>query len=156
DELRQLFQTSPDILDNLDQNLGYVLGRGSMFALHGEEHRRQRKLLVPPFHGRRLVAYERIVEEETVRETATWPQDRPFPILPSTMRITLNVILRAVFGAEGTELQQLRELLPRMVTLGSRLAFLPLPRLERASWSPWSRFLAMRRRYDAIVDGMMD
>jgi cytochrome P450 len=155
-EIRQLFQTSPDILDNLEQNLGSVLGRGSMFALGGEDHRRQRKLLVPPFHGRRLVAYEAIVEEETARETATWPQDRPFPTLPSMMRITLGAILRAVFGAEGTELAQLRALLPRMVTLGSRLALLPIPRYERGWWSPWARFLAMRRRYDAIVDGMLD
>jgi len=80
----------------------------------------------------------------TGRELATWPEGRSFPTLPSTMRITLNAILRAVFGAEGAEFTELRELLPRLVTLGSRLAVLPIPRLERWRWSPWSRFLAAR------------
>jgi cytochrome P450 len=147
-EIRQLFQAGPEVADNLDRNLGRVLGRGSLFALTGEHHHRQRKLLVPPFHGRRLGAYEQIVEEETIRELATWPEGRPFATLPSMMRITINVILRAVFGAEGAELQWLREQLPRSVALGSWLAVLPVP---RADWGPWGKFRAMRREYDAIV-----
>ncbi len=154
-EVRQLFLTSPEIADNLDINLGRVLGPGSLFALRGEAHHRQRKLLVPPFHGRRLAAYERIVEEETVRELATWPVDRPFATMPSMMRITLNVILRAVFGAEGAEFAELRELLPRAVALGSRLALLPLPRVRLGGLGPWARFWAMRRRYDAIVERLI-
>jgi cytochrome P450 len=153
-EIKQLFTTGADAVDNLDANLGRILGPGSLFALSGEDHRRQRKLLVPPFHGRRLAAYERIVEDETVREMASWPVDRPFPTLPSTMRITLNAILRAVFGAQGAELDHLRELLPRMVSLGSRLAVLPLP--KRGRWSPWTRFRAMRREYDAVIDRLID
>ena len=155
-EIKQLFMAGSDVAEILDTNLGRMLGPGSMFSLTGEEHRRQRRLLVPPFHGRRLAAYERIVEEETVRELATWPEGRPFPTLPSTMRITLNAILRAVFGAEGAEFAELRALLPRLVTLGSRLAVLPLPRLERWRWSPWSRFLALRRQYDAAVQRLID
>ena len=155
-EVRQLLLTSPEIADNLDINLGQVLGPASLFALRGQAHRQQRKLLVPPFHGRRLVAYERIVEEETVRELATWPRDRPFATMPSMMRITLNTILRAVFGAEGAEFAELRELLPRAVTLGSRLALLPLPRVSLGGLSPWGRFWAMRRRYDEIVERLIE
>jgi cytochrome P450 len=152
-EVKQLFTTDASTIDNLDANLGRILGPGSLFALSGEEHRTRRKLLVPPFHGRRLAVYERIVEDETVREMASWPVDRPFATLPSTMRITLNAILRAVFGAAGAELDQLRALLPRMVGLGSRLAVIPLP--KRGRWSPWTRFLAMRREYDAVVDRLI-
>jgi cytochrome P450 len=154
-EIKQLFQTSPDVADNLERNLGRILGPGSSFALTGEEHRRQRRLLVPPFHGRRLVAYETIVEGETVRELASWPQGRVFATLPSMMRITLNAILRAVFGAEGAEFSQLRELLPALVTLGSRLAVIPVPRVDWGRWSPWGRFWAMRRDYDAIVERLI-
>jgi cytochrome P450 family 138 len=154
-EVRQLFLTGSDVVDNLDRNLGRVLGPGSMFALAGEEHRRQRKLLVPPFHGRRLGAYEEIVEAETVRESATWPEDHAFPTLPSMMRITLNVILRAVFGAEGAEFAELRALLPGAIRLGSRLAVLPLPKVDLGRWSPWGRFWSMRREYDAIVDRLI-
>lgn len=155
-EIKQLFQTNTDIVDNPERNLGRILGPGSMFALRGEQHRKQRKLLVPPFHGRRLAAYEKIVEDETVREMATWPQDRPFATMPSMMRVTLNAILRAVFGAEGTEFEQLRELLPSLVALGSRLASLPIPNVGFGRWSLWGRFRAMRRRYDAIIEGMLE
>lgn len=154
-EIRQLFQTSPDLVENVQPNLGRVLGRGSMFALRGEEHRRQRKLLIPPFHGRRLAAYEGIVEEETERELASWPRDRPFATMPSMMRITLNAILRAVFGAEGAEFERLRALLPPMVALGSKLALLPIPMIDLGRFSPWGRFWAMRRRYDAIVESLL-
>ncbi len=154
-EVRQVFMTNPDVADNLDRNLGRVLGPGSLFALAGEEHHRQRRLLVPPFHGRRLAVYEKIVEEETVRELASWPQGRDFATLPSMTRITLNIILRAVFGSEGAEFAALRELLPRMIKLGSRLAVVPVPKIDLGRWSPWGRFWAMRREYDAIVDRLI-
>lgn len=154
DEIKQLFLAGPEVADNLDRNLGRVLGARSLFALRGEEHRTKRKLLIPPFHGRRLVAYEQIVEDETVREMATWPEGRTFATLPSMMRITLNIILRAVFGAEGAEFAELRELLPKFVALGSRLVVLPIPdRGQR--WNPWERFRAMRREYDAIIERLI-
>jgi cytochrome P450 len=152
-EIKQLFTSGPELVDNLEVNLGRVLGPRSMFALSGEEHKRQRKLLVPPFHGRRLAAYEKIVEEETLRELASWPDGKAFATLPSMMRITLNAILRAVFGAEGAEFAELRELLPPFVTLGSRLAVLPIPKKGR--FNPWRRFERMRREYDAIVDRLI-
>jgi cytochrome P450 len=155
-EVKQLFMTSPDIADNLDLNLGRVLGPNSFFAISGDKHRQQRKLLVPPFHGRRLRAYEDIVEEEAMREMATWPEGSEFATLGSTMRITLNVILRAVFGADGAELDELRVVLPKMVTLGSRLAVLPVPRTDLGRWSPWGRAFGYRREYDAIVDRLID
>ena len=154
-EIKQLFKANPEFVGNVEPNLGRVLGPGSLFALSGEEHRKHRKLLVPPFHGRRLAAYERIVEDETLREVRSWPHGQEFATLPSMMRITLNVILRAVFGAEGSELARLRELLPRLVTLGSRLAVVPVPQVDWGRWSPWGRFWAMRREYDAIVERLI-
>ena len=154
-EIKQLFTTSPEIVDNLDINLGRVLGPNSFFAISGDRHKKQRKLLVPPFHGRRLGAYEAIIEQEAVREMATWPDGREFATLGSMMRITLNVIVRAVFGADGAELAELRELLPKMVTLGSRLAVLPISRRDLGRWSPWGRAFAYRREYDAIVDRLI-
>jgi cytochrome P450 family 138 len=154
-DVKQLFTTSPEIADNLDMNLGRVLGPNSFFAISGDRHKKQRKLLVPPFHGRRLGAYEAIIEEEAAREMATWTEGREFATLGSMMRITLNVILRAVFGADGAELAKLRDLLPKMVTLGSRLVVLPIPRRYQGRWSPWRRAFAYRREYDAIVDRLI-
>jgi cytochrome P450 family 138 len=154
-QVRRLFTAGPHVVENIEPNLGRVLGPGSLFALTGAEHRKQRKLLVPPFHGRRLKAYEEIVEEETARELASWPENRPFATLPSMMRITLSAILRAVFGAEGEELARLRALLPPFVALGSRLAVLPITRADLGRWSPWGRFWIMRREYDAIVESLI-
>jgi cytochrome P450 len=110
-DIRQLFKTAPHIADTTETNLGRVMGPNSMFALTGDRHRAQRKSLTPSFNGRRLSAYEAIIEREAVDEFATWPSDRTFATMPSMMRITLNVILRAVFGAEGQELERLREIL---------------------------------------------
>ncbi|MFL6114651.1 MAG: cytochrome P450 [Catenulispora sp.] len=155
-EVRELLQTGPELADTPNANLGSVLGPGSFFAITGDEHRRQRKLLTPPFHGRRLRAYEAIIEGETERETASWPQGRPFPVMPSTMRITLNVILRAVFGAGGAELDELRGLLPKAVRLGSVLAVLPVARRDLGGYGPGARFEGYRRRYDEIVDVLIE
>lgn len=154
--IRQLFKTAPDIADTTDANLGRVMGPNSMFALSGDRHRAQRKLLTPSFNGRRLAAYEAIIEREATDEFASWPQDQTFATMPSMMRITLNVILRAVFGAEGQELQRLREILPPGIKLGSKLALIPVPQWDWGRWSPWGRFFRYRRDYDAIVDRLID
>jgi cytochrome P450 family 138 len=154
-EIRQLFRSAPDLVDTTDANLGRVMGPNSMFAMIGDRHRARRKLLTPSFNGRRLAAYESIIEREAADEFARWPQDQTFASLPSMMRITLNVILRAVFGAEGQELERLREVLPPGIRLGSKLALVPVPQWDWGRWSPWGRFLRYRREYDAIVDRLI-
>ena len=153
--VKDLFTTSSDLVGRAS-NLGVILGPGSTFSLDGNEHRERRKLLVPPFHGKRMQGYEHIVEEEVMREIAGWPEGREFETLQPMMRITLNAILRTVFGAEGDALDELRELLPPAVALGSRLAVLPdFARRDLGRFSPWGRFLRYRRRYDAIIDGLI-
>ncbi len=152
---KQIFTTSPEVLGNIQPNLSRLLGSGSVFALDGDEHRQRRRLLAPPFHGKSIKNYETIIEEETLREIAGWPEGTPFATLPSTMRITLNAILRAVFGAEGAELDELRRILPPWVTLGSRLAILPKPKRTYGRYSPWGRMAEWRRRYDVILDKLI-
>jgi cytochrome P450 family 138 len=152
--IKQLFQTKAAIVGVPDFNLGVVLGSGSLFSLDGAQHHRRRKLVVPPLHGRRLQAYEAVVEEEVRREAATWPAGVEFETLPSMARITLNIILRTVFGAEGTEFDQLRDLLPPLVALGSKVAGIPYLRPDLGACSPGGRYLAYRRRFDDIVDSL--
>lgn len=154
--IKQLFMSSPDIAANVKPNLGRVLGSGSMFNLEGEAHRQQRKLLTPPFHGRRMHSYESVIEEEFVRESASWPEGREFEALGPMMRITLNAILRAVFGAEGAEFEALRKLMPNWVALASRLAVLPVPSISLGPWSPWGKFAAARKQYDDIIDTLVE
>lgn len=155
-EIKALFTASADLVDNVDINLGQFLGPGSLFALSGADHRKQRKLLTPPFHGRRLTVYESLVEAEAVREMASWPSGREFATMDSMMRITLNVILRAVFGAEGAEFEELRRLLPKLVLVASALAAIPVSQRALGRFGPWARFAAYRRRYDEIVGRLID
>ncbi|MCV7410137.1 cytochrome P450 [Mycobacterium florentinum] len=152
---KQIFTTSPDELGNIQPNLSRLFGYGSVFGLEGDDHRRRRRLLAPPFHGKSMKNYESIIEEETLRETADWPQGQSFPTLAPMMRITLNAILRAVFGADGAELDELRRLIPPWVTLGSRLAALPKPKRDYGRFSPWHRLDEWRRQYDNVIEKLI-
>ncbi len=153
---KQVFTSGTDDLGAIQQNLSRLLGSGSVFGLDGADHRKRRKLLAQPFHANNMKNYERIVEEETLREIRNWPRGREFATLPPMKRITLNVILRAVFGAEGDDFEQLRRIIPRWARLGSLLATLPMPNRTYGRYTPWGRLAEWRRRYDAVVDGMID
>jgi cytochrome P450 len=121
-----------------------------------EEHLNERRALLPSFHGDRMRSYEGLIEEETLSVMAAWPDDQEFATLPSFQKITLRVILRAVFGAEGAELAELERLLPPMTALGQRLVSLPFLRRPLGRFSPGGRFRLMRRRYDRIIDRLVD
>ncbi|KUI21426.1 cytochrome P450 [Mycobacterium sp. GA-1285] len=153
---KQLFMADTDDVGNIQPNLSRVLGPGSVFALDGAEHRRRRRLLTPPFHGKSVRNYEKIFEEETLRESANWPEGQAFPTLEPMMRITLNAILRAVFGADGEQLDDLRRIIPPWVTLGSRLAALPAPSRTYGRFTPWGRLAEYRRQYDEVIDKLID
>jgi cytochrome P450 family 138 len=127
-----------------------------MFALDGPRHLRERKLLLPPFHGERMKSYEGIIEEEARREMARWRTGEEFATLPSFMRITLHAILRAVFGAEGQHERSLAERLPRIVTLGSMLILFPWLLRDLGPLSPGGRYRRERQAYDALINTMID
>lgn len=156
DLAKQVFLANPEDLGNIQPNLSRLLGPGSVFALDGVEHRRRRNLLSPPFHGKSIRAYEQIIIDETLREIADWPIGKPFETLRPMNRITINVILRAIFGAQGAELDRLRVELPKWVTLGSRLVALPIPVRSYGRFTPWGRLAAWREQYETILDKLID
>ena len=78
--------------------LGPLLGPGSLLLQEGSEHLRRRKLMLPPFHGERMRAYEKVISAAAEHSVASWPVGTPFRLHPSMQAITLEVILRAVFG----------------------------------------------------------
>ena len=153
--VKDVFSTSSDLIER-PTNLGRVFGPGSTFSLNGEEHAERRRLVLPAFHGKRVSSYERIVEEEVMNETATWPEGREFETLPTMGRLTLNAILRATFGDEGHVLDELRSLLPAMIPLGGVLHQLPsVVGRDFGRWSPGGRLLRYRRRIDAVIDSLI-
>jgi cytochrome P450 len=128
-----------------------LVGSSSLLTLDGRPHMRQRKLLLPPFHGERMQQYGDLINEITERSLADWPIGEPFPLQPRMQAITLDVILRAVFGIEDAERQsELREILRTMLDFSqSRLAFLPWVR----HWArgSWVRFMQMREQVDSLL-----
>ncbi len=85
-----------------------VMGESSVLILTGPEHMRQRKLLLPPFHGERMREYEQTIVEQTRADMASWPLGEPMRLQERTRTITLEVILRAVFGVEAERMDRLR------------------------------------------------
>ena len=87
-----------------------LLGARSVLIQEGEEHLRRRRLMLPPFHGERMRAYGPLMEELVLRDVERWPRDKPFALLPRMQSITLDVILRTVFGTRaGAREDALRE-----------------------------------------------
>src|SRR4051794_39186698 len=86
-----------------------VIGTRNVLLLDGAEHLQRRKLVLPPFHGERLQAYRETMAEVAREQMATWPRGEPFPLLPCMQQITLEIILRAIFGARAREATALRD-----------------------------------------------
>jgi cytochrome P450 len=112
-----------------------VVGASSVLVLTGPEHMRQRKLLLPPFHGERMREYEQVMAEATIRDMATWPLGRPMRLQRHTRLITLEVILRAVFGVQDERMGPLKaaitELLEPPQTMTMLRAAMSGPSRER-------------------------
>jgi cytochrome P450 len=95
--------------------LGPLLGPRSVMLLEEPEHVRRRKLMLPPFHGERMKGYAGMMREVTRREVAGWPVGEPFELWPRMQEITLEAIMRVVFGPVDTpDLEELRRNLRRL------------------------------------------
>jgi cytochrome P450 len=154
--VKAVYTAAPTVLHGGKNPLGSLLGRGSLFSMDEERHLEERRKLLPAFHGERMRSYDALIEEETLRAVDTWPEGREFATIATFQRITLRVILRAVFGAEGAELAELEELLPRATALGQRLVTAPILRRDFGRLSPGGRYQRMRNRYDEIVRSLID
>lgn len=154
--VRSVYTASADRMPNVQPNLSNWFGPGSMFGLEGCRHRDRRRLLTPAFHRSSLEHHEEVIEEEVARESADWPEGTEFRILEPMNRITLNVILRTVFGTDGTELAQLRAIIPPYMRLGQLTAFLPAPPRWIRHGGPWGRLDELRDAFDRIVSTLID
>jgi cytochrome P450 len=131
-----------------------VLGARSVLLLEGEEHIARRRLMLPPFHGERMRSYEGIVEDIVTAEIDSWPIGREFPIHERMQAITLEVILRAVFGvAEGPRLDALRGMLGNLlVETGSPTMILRALVARRRGRDPLA---SVRTRLDQVDEALM-
>jgi cytochrome P450 len=129
-----------------------VLGARSVLLLDEDEHLRERRLLLPPFHGERVRRYRELVGEIAAGEIERWPRGRSFSLRPRMQAITLEVILRAVFGIrEADRLDRLRELVPRMLDHGSVIVWFSFLRRDLGPGTPWRRFVRVRAEVNEIL-----
>jgi cytochrome P450 len=130
------------------------MGARSLLLLEGREHLARRRVMLPPFHGDRMRAYEAIVRDAVAREVESWPADAPFALHPRMQAITLEVILRAVFGVTDDERRaaltgRLGSLLASMSSAGLQLGVLLSRRLGGPD--PMERVQANLREIDDLL-----
>ncbi len=132
--------------------LGDALGEHSLLTLDEDRHMGQRKLLLPPFHGASVRRYAEVMAEATEREVASWPVDREIELRPRMQAITLDVILRAVFGVRDDRRMDLfRERIPPLGETTSVLNWLPFMDRDLGGFTPAAKF----RRALAAVDELI-
>jgi cytochrome P450 len=155
-EVKEVFRAPPDVLHPGEgaQALEPVVGANSVILLDESAHLSQRKLMLPAFHGERMEALTGVLEEVTEREVAAWPLGEPFELHPRLQALTLEVILRAVFGLdEGERLDELRDRLTRILEFGSHPASL-IPLLQRGR--VWNEFVRGREEVDSALFELVD
>jgi cytochrome P450 len=160
EEIKQVFTAPADVLHpgSGARVLEPVVGRNSVILLDGHVHMEQRRLMLPAFHGERVERLEALVEEVTDRTVASWPDDRPLNMHQAFQALTLEIILRAVFGLDpGPRMEALRDRLGEMLRFGEKPVSLLPPRpdgavarlAERAG--PFADFVRHQREADALI-----
>jgi cytochrome P450 len=132
-----------------------ILGADSVLLLEGPAHLERRKLMLPPFHGERMRSYESIMRTATERQIERWPVGEPFALHPHMQSITLEVILRAVFGVSDRERgDRLRTQLPLLLSetssAGLQMRFMLYRRLQLGS-DPLARLQEIAKGIDELL-----
>jgi len=143
DAVKQVFTGDPRLLHAGEANIVLlpVLGSNSVLLLDDDAHMAQRKLMLPPFHGERMRGYERTMAEAAAREIERWPAGQPLAAWPTMQAITLEVIVRTVFGVrDRARIDRMAEALRGSLTLASQplrmavLAAFGPRRVAKAGW----------------------
>jgi cytochrome P450 len=153
--VKEVFTGSPQQFHAGEANatvLEPALGPNSVLTLDEALHMRQRKLLLPPFHGEQIRRYGDLIREITRDEMESWPTGEPFALRPHTQRITLAVIMRAVFGVhDEARLARFAGLIETFSDRVSAVLAFPMLRRNLGRWSPWPRFLRARKALDEFI-----
>ncbi|GAA2611193.1 cytochrome P450 [Actinomadura fulvescens] len=143
--------------------VGPLVGEESLLCLDHEPWWRHRRLISPPLHGRAVASWRDTIAEIAAAEVASWPSGTPFAMRPRMEKITLEVIMRVVFGIrDAGRMRRLRALLPELVGLGGSAALLRLPpkvrdraltspSLLRMGALPTTRYVRVRDTVDTIL-----
>jgi cytochrome P450 len=153
--VKEVFTGDPSVFHAGEANASVLepaLGPNSVLTLDEGEHMRQRKLLLPPFHGESVIRYGDIIRDVTERDVESWRVGRPFAVRPHTQRITLAVILRAVFGIRGeARFARAAALVDEFARRSNLIVHFAWLRRDLGRFAPWARFVAARRALDEFI-----
>ena len=153
EHIREIFAGPADTFHAGEGNaiLGPIMGEHSVLLLDEEAHRQSRKKVMAAFHGEAMRGYGEVMERLAADSVATWPVGTPFAVHPHMNDISLEVILRIVFGVtDETRLAQMRPLLRRLVHIGPTIFIgWMYPRLQKIG--PWRRFSKLKDEVDSLV-----
>jgi cytochrome P450 len=161
DEVKAVFTAPPEVLhpgEGASRVLELLLGTNSVILLDERDHLEQRKLMLPAFHGDRMERLSGLIYEVAERDVASWPRGEALALHPRLQALTLEIILRAVFGLDpGPRLDALRERLTAILEWGSRPVgmFQPLQR-SLDGRGPYAVFAALRDEVDGLLFGLID
>jgi cytochrome P450 len=160
DAIRAIFTGDPKLFHSgeaVEPILGPVVGAHSVFVLDEEAHMRERKLLLPPFHGERVRRYAQTFAEITEREVERWPLGAPFALRERMQSLTLEAILRTVFGIhDPAVIARFQERVPRMGRVGNLVVMLPGLRWDGDRFGPWARFVRAREAVYELIYAEID
>jgi cytochrome P450 len=160
EHIREIFTAPPEVLHPGEgaSLLEPVVGTHSVILLDEKEHLSQRRLMLPAFHGEKMQRLSDLVTEVTEREVAAWPTDNVVILHPRLQELTLEVILRAVFGLDpGPRLDGVRQALTRILDFATRpMTLVPYLQKELGGRSRWAKFVAVRKEADAHVNGLIE
>ena len=155
--VQPVFTAAPGLVPAGEGNhiLEPVVGPRSLLLLDGAAHLRERRMLLPAFHGRRVAEYASVIAGVADRHIDGWPLGRRFALRPRMQAITLEVIMRAVFGVEAAPaLAHLGLVLAGMLDTATGhplVTMVPALRRDLGRLSPWGRFKRARADFDALV-----
>lgn len=154
-EIKEVFMAPPEVLHPGEgaRILEPIVGPNSVILLDEAPHLEQRRLMLPAFHGERMQSLEGVMAELTEREIETWPQGEPVELHPRLQKLTLEIVLRAVFGLErGARLERLRDLLTEILGFAeSPLSLLPFAQTWFAGRGPVGRLERLGEEADGLI-----
>jgi hypothetical protein len=143
-EIEQVFMASPEALHPGEgvRVIESLVGSSSVILLDEDAHLEQRRLMLPAFHGERMQRLTGVMSELAERELASWPRGEAIPLHPRLQRLTLEIILRVVFGlSQGAQLDELRETITELLAFSeSPLSLMPFAQRILAGRGRWARF----------------
>ncbi len=146
---RVIFTTDPDATAAFGtEHLAPLIGAHSLITLSGPRHRRERKLLTPPFHGARMRQYGALIRESALRYTAAWRVGEPFTIQRTAQAISLDVILRAVYGLKDpTRITAFEHaVIAELEAMHPSFLFTRKLHRDLGPLTPWRRFMRAKDR----------